>query len=475
MADTFQILLETIAKGNGAAQTVAGIKAVDAAQAHLNQTTAQAGPALNQAAGSTRNMGNAMLQGSRALQDMQYGLAGAVNNLEGIASALGLGAGVAGAVTVLAVAVQTLGPKFQEWFKQLSASPLDKLKEDLQRVTEQGLKGFSSNEENAARIAQAFTDSLHAQAEAVDLTNTALDASVKILGERLKIEEEIEKRATASKIKDIEASNLPPEEKASAIAALKVNAAAGSKARADQLDTGRMTAANQTVTTNLDALQRATATRQQVEREREGSRQYFGLQAEKGKQIEKVQQAETGTTLAYESGNQKLIDDAEKQLALEKEKLKTIEEQSRAIANRQAIQPVESYNVDAAKQAEKAAVSQLQGSVLKRNELGASIFEQQRGRADELQNAQREAVRGMSTGAPAAPFGPQPLPTGGTFTQQPASPFGAQPLPGAASGNANDIKRQLDEANAALAAMGLGIATLATTAKKTAEQVKNSR
>ena len=113
-----------------------------------------------------------------------------------------------------------------------------------------------------------------------------------------------------------------------------------------------------------------------------------------------MQQADAGVSLAYESGNQKLIDDAEKQLALEKEKLKVLEEQSAAIKNRQAIQPVQSYNVDAARQAEQAAAGQLQDSVLKRNELGASIFEQQRGRADELQNAQREAVRGISFQTP---------------------------------------------------------------------------
>lgn len=63
------------------------------------------GESSGRAAGSGRNMGNAMLQGSRAIDDLQYGLPGVINNIEGIASAMGAGAGAAGAATVLAVAL----------------------------------------------------------------------------------------------------------------------------------------------------------------------------------------------------------------------------------------------------------------------------------------------------------------------------------------------------------------------------------
>ena len=60
---------------------------------------------------SVANMNMAILQASRGIQDFQAaGLMGMVNNVEGIASAFGLGAGVAGMVTLAAVAIQSLTP-----------------------------------------------------------------------------------------------------------------------------------------------------------------------------------------------------------------------------------------------------------------------------------------------------------------------------------------------------------------------------
>jgi hypothetical protein len=61
--------------------------------------------ASHKAAKGGANFGQAMLQGSRGIQDFSAaGLNGIINNLEGIAAAAGLGAGAAGGVTLLAVA-----------------------------------------------------------------------------------------------------------------------------------------------------------------------------------------------------------------------------------------------------------------------------------------------------------------------------------------------------------------------------------
>lgn len=58
---------------------------------------------------SAADFGQAMLQGSRAVQDFSVaGVAGAVNNLESIATAFGLTAGAAGGITLVAVAVDLL-------------------------------------------------------------------------------------------------------------------------------------------------------------------------------------------------------------------------------------------------------------------------------------------------------------------------------------------------------------------------------
>lgn len=69
---------------------------------------------LNKELGGTRksagNAGLAILEGSRALEDLQYGIRGVLNNLPQLALHLGLSAGVAGAVSLLAVALVQLGP-----------------------------------------------------------------------------------------------------------------------------------------------------------------------------------------------------------------------------------------------------------------------------------------------------------------------------------------------------------------------------
>lgn len=74
----------------------------------ITQSMNQAGQA---SAKSGANMNMAILQASRGIQDFQAaGLMGIVNNVEGIATAFGMGAGVAGMVTLAAVAIQSLTP-----------------------------------------------------------------------------------------------------------------------------------------------------------------------------------------------------------------------------------------------------------------------------------------------------------------------------------------------------------------------------
>lgn len=61
--------------------------------------------ASDKAEGSTRNMGRATLEGGRILQDFaQGGLGGILNNIEGLATALGGGPGLAGIMTALGLA-----------------------------------------------------------------------------------------------------------------------------------------------------------------------------------------------------------------------------------------------------------------------------------------------------------------------------------------------------------------------------------
>jgi hypothetical protein len=64
------------------------------------------------AGGASRNSGMAVLELSRALEDAQYGIRGVLNNIPGLITMLGGGMGLAGIVSIAAVAVTQLWEKF---------------------------------------------------------------------------------------------------------------------------------------------------------------------------------------------------------------------------------------------------------------------------------------------------------------------------------------------------------------------------
>lgn len=63
-------------------------------------------------AGGGRSLGMAALEASRAVEDLQYGLAGVVNNIPGLVMALGGGAGLTAAISLAAVGVNQLYKNF---------------------------------------------------------------------------------------------------------------------------------------------------------------------------------------------------------------------------------------------------------------------------------------------------------------------------------------------------------------------------
>lgn len=64
----------------------------------------QTGRSMDAMGGKTRNAGMAMLQLGQFADDAQYGIRGVVNNVPGLVASLGGGAGVAGAIGIIAVA-----------------------------------------------------------------------------------------------------------------------------------------------------------------------------------------------------------------------------------------------------------------------------------------------------------------------------------------------------------------------------------
>lgn len=102
------------------------------------------GVATARAAGGAGNFAQGLLQAGRGIQDFQAaGVAGVVNNVEGLAFALGGGAGLAGVATVAAVGVQLLTPAIKDLYNQFTASPT---------MTE--AEAMKALEENTARTAE---------------------------------------------------------------------------------------------------------------------------------------------------------------------------------------------------------------------------------------------------------------------------------------------------------------------------------
>jgi len=223
----------TTADTSGAVQTADAVKKVEQATKAANSADAQrsanaaaAATSLNtlhgaqeKAAGSSRNMNNALLQGSRALQDSVYGWQGAVNNLEGIASALGLSSAVAGGITILAVAAQAAAPHISKLFASL----------DTSKINDEGLKSFveqlglvGTGRDRAAIAGERFERQLAAE-------DAALKAQMAIIKENTALfnlrnaaalgQAEFE---TQQAIEDIRAQDLPREVEAAAIAEKKL-------------------------------------------------------------------------------------------------------------------------------------------------------------------------------------------------------------------------------------------------------------
>jgi hypothetical protein len=99
---------------------------------------AQSVSAASNAAGNGFKAGG-LLQVSRAIDDVQYGFRGVINNIEGIVTGLGGSAGMAGAATIAAVAISAIAPKIYE--AVTAATPLTKLLKEMESISKSGLEG----------------------------------------------------------------------------------------------------------------------------------------------------------------------------------------------------------------------------------------------------------------------------------------------------------------------------------------------
>lgn len=164
-------------------QTIVGNLAVELG---ISDQQLQAGlaQAVTQAQQAGQKMANAMNQGtkqggglagsaqgllniSRAIDDVQYGFRGVINNIEGIVTGLGFSAGIAGAATIAAVALNALVPKMLELVS--ARDPMRELADAIRSIQGTGISGTFAGMAAEAKATQA-----------------ALEASVAVL-ERMQI------------------------------------------------------------------------------------------------------------------------------------------------------------------------------------------------------------------------------------------------------------------------------------------------
>lgn len=190
--------------------------------------------AIKKVGGSSRNNGMAVLEFSRAFEDAQYGIRGVLNNIPGLLSALGAGAGLAGALSLVAVVgSQVLGPALDALDEKFDIS---------------GEKAKAAAEKTAAYAEKIRAATLAAEEAKIKEYQESLDNLAEAQGKvNEQMQSEIELQATLRQARDATARSqnelqqatikaagamglISPEEAATKMAAL---AAAQNEANAD--------------------------------------------------------------------------------------------------------------------------------------------------------------------------------------------------------------------------------------------------
>ena len=100
--------IDDLGKSSGNAEQ--RLKGLERQQKRNNKAAEQTPVAMNRAGKSQRNMGLAALEASRAVEDMQYGIRGVINNIPQLLLFLGGSAGLTAAISLLVVGLAQLVP-----------------------------------------------------------------------------------------------------------------------------------------------------------------------------------------------------------------------------------------------------------------------------------------------------------------------------------------------------------------------------
>lgn len=132
-------------------------------QGQINQAGKTAGSGLNP---------QGLLAVSRAVDDVQYGFRGVINNIESIVTGLGGSAGVAGAATIAAVAIAAIGPKIAEIVS--ATGPMERLSDTLREIQNSGIQGTFLGIAAQAKATQEAFEASAKQLERLQTTKTVM-------------------------------------------------------------------------------------------------------------------------------------------------------------------------------------------------------------------------------------------------------------------------------------------------------------
>jgi hypothetical protein len=156
----------------------------------MARTTSQAGAGMGKG-----GMGGSMalLEFSRAAEDAQYGIKGVLNNIPGLAMALGGGAGLAGAASLAAVAVATLGKAFYDWVANTEAiKEATKVTEELGKKLDAAVgKSAAESIKGTAKAATELKEALAAADKEFQDSSSMLAATHADEEERIRAEMEL--------------------------------------------------------------------------------------------------------------------------------------------------------------------------------------------------------------------------------------------------------------------------------------------
>jgi hypothetical protein len=126
-----------------------------------------------------RNLGHAALEAGRALEDLNYGLIGVMNNIPQLAMALGAGAGLTGVIGILGAAVLFLSRHWDGLMERLGmgASPVANATEEMEKLAEATRR--TADEEARYQQLKRARDAGQSQAAALSPDQQAQEGAVR--------------------------------------------------------------------------------------------------------------------------------------------------------------------------------------------------------------------------------------------------------------------------------------------------------